>query len=165
MRLSDLPWLAEQLGERLAAATLPPLSPAAAAPHNLGPWPGGICSAVDGEHSDTIADVEPPELVSRAYRQAHAPHSRNGAAARTTAAGSTSTVTAPSAALAHDDPVLLEKLERLDDLVFDTINGKQPALDELTRLWPQLAAELPRDLLDESRGQICATHWRSGNRA
>ena len=47
----------------------------------------------------------------------------------------------------------MEKLERLDDLVFDTINGRRPALEELTQLWPQMIAELPRELWAESREQ------------
>ena len=62
-------------------------------------------------------------------------------------------IAGPSTLLGITSVELLEKLERLDDLVFDTINGRRPALDELTQLWPQLMAELPRELWSESREQ------------
>jgi hypothetical protein len=45
----------------------------------------------------------------------------------------------------------LEKLERLDDLVFDSIAGKAAALEQLKELWPQLCEELEDPLLAESR--------------
>ncbi|MGA7414975.1 MAG: hypothetical protein WBW33_31185, partial [Bryobacteraceae bacterium] len=48
---------------------------------------------------------------------------------------------------------VLEQLEHLDDLVFETINGRQPALEELTQCWPALAKQLPAELLAESREQ------------
>ena len=47
----------------------------------------------------------------------------------------------------------LDRLEQLDDLVFDTIGGRRPALEELTAIWPKLCAELPADVLAESREQ------------
>jgi hypothetical protein len=59
----------------------------------------------------------------------------------------------PSTTLAAPSREVLEQLERLDDLVFETINGRRPALDELTRCWPSLAKQLPADLLAESREQ------------
>ena len=46
---------------------------------------------------------------------------------------------------------VLEKLERLDDLVFDAIAGKAAALEQLKRIWPQLCEELGDPLLAESR--------------
>jgi hypothetical protein len=35
---------------------------------------------------------------------------------------------------------VFERLERLDDLVFDTINERRPAIDELAKSWPRLSA-------------------------
>ena len=37
--------------------------------------------------------------------------------------------------------------------MFDTINGRRPALAELTESWPRLSTRLPADLLAESREQ------------
>jgi hypothetical protein len=48
---------------------------------------------------------------------------------------------------------VFDRLERLDDLVFDTINERRPAIDELAKSWPRLSAELPADLLAESHEQ------------
>jgi hypothetical protein len=46
---------------------------------------------------------------------------------------------------------VLEKLERLDDAVFDAIAGNVTALEALKRLWPQLCQELAQPLLAESQ--------------
>jgi hypothetical protein len=59
----------------------------------------------------------------------------------------------PSTTLKAPSREVLEQLEHLDDLVFETINGRQPALDELTQCWPALANQLPADLVAESREQ------------
>ncbi len=59
----------------------------------------------------------------------------------------------PSANFDRTDPVLLEKLERLDDLVFDAIAGREGALEQLTQYWPKVRAELCEPLLAESREQ------------
>lgn len=59
----------------------------------------------------------------------------------------------PSTTLVAPTREVLEQLEHLDDLVFETINGRQPALDELTQCWPALAKQLPAALLAESREQ------------
>jgi hypothetical protein len=59
----------------------------------------------------------------------------------------------PSKTLIAPSREVLEQLEHLDDLVFETINGRQPALDELAKCWPILAHQLPPDLLAESREQ------------
>ncbi len=152
LRLSDLAWLAEQLRERLAAGP-PPSAESTTSPVHHGPWRNIGSPKSDFSASTTSADAESEDSQTADYRHEHAPHLRNGSAGQPRSSSATATIETPSAALAHDDPVLLEKLERLDDLVFDTINGRQPALDELTRLWPQLAAELPRELLEESRAQ------------
>ena len=48
---------------------------------------------------------------------------------------------------------LLEDLERLDDVVFDAMTGDARAIEELSRMWPQLLAKLGAEKLDESREQ------------
>ncbi|HKD38360.1 MAG TPA: hypothetical protein VKB78_16215 [Pirellulales bacterium] len=62
-------------------------------------------------------------------------------------------ISGPSTTLIAPSREVLEQLEHLDDLVFDTINGRQPALDELRECWPALANQLPAELLAESREQ------------
>jgi hypothetical protein len=96
--------------------------------------------------------------ASGSIRRPHPPHKRLARIA----AGQTDAPTTdapprkpagPAAALTTASHELLEKLERLDDLVFDTINGRRAGMDELARLWPQVAAELPREVVQESREQ------------
>jgi hypothetical protein len=63
-----------------------------------------------------------------------------------------STVTA-SMCLDPGSPELIEKLELLDDLVYDSIGGQSLAMEQLRETWPKLAEELGGELLDESREQ------------
>jgi hypothetical protein len=82
---------------------------------------------------------------------AHAAHHQFGkssaaAAARLAAA-------APSHALAADSPAVLEKLERLDDVVYEALNGDQTAAEALQTLWPSVLAELGEHQVAESREQ------------
>jgi hypothetical protein len=46
---------------------------------------------------------------------------------------------------------VMDKLDRLDDVVFDAIGGSEPALEELKELWPKLRKELAEPLLAESQ--------------
>jgi len=59
----------------------------------------------------------------------------------------------PSHQLHPDSPLVLEKLEHLDDAVFDAMAGKPGALETLRRLWPRLRRELGPELLAESSEQ------------
>jgi hypothetical protein len=59
----------------------------------------------------------------------------------------------PSHQLHPDSPAVLEKLEHLDDAVFDAMAGKPGALDTLRRLWPRIRQELGPELLTESSEQ------------
>jgi hypothetical protein len=52
---------------------------------------------------------------------------------------------------AHEPAV--ERLELLDDLVFEAIAGKPGALEQLQLRWPQTLAELGHEMVDESRSQ------------
>jgi hypothetical protein len=52
-----------------------------------------------------------------------------------------------------DSVELQQRLELLDDAVYDAIAGDARALEELSRLWPSLIAEMGPDKLEESREQ------------
>jgi hypothetical protein len=129
LRLSDLGWLADQLTERL--------------------------------HSSHDEQAMPPSVETRLANgqlcRAHSAHERFAGTTQTLspevdAAGSVATRTAlPELATLPRET--LDRLEQLDDLVFDTIGGRRPALEELTAIWPKLCAELPADVLAESREQ------------
>ncbi|NQU21669.1 MAG: hypothetical protein HQ567_10325 [Candidatus Nealsonbacteria bacterium] len=60
---------------------------------------------------------------------------------------------APSKTLHPDSPEVLEKLEHLDDVVYEAISGQETSLQELQTLWPEVLAELGESLVDESREQ------------
>jgi hypothetical protein len=77
----------------------------------------------------------------------------DAAAARKSQPSSRTVLKAPSVSLDIDSPELLDRLEKLDDVVFEAISGDARALDEIGRLWPQLLAELGPDKLEESREQ------------
>lgn len=84
-------------------------------------------------------------------QHAHAAHRRfRGSAALVTPA---SAETNGTPAARSDSPEVLEKLERLDDLVFEAIDGKDEALAELRRVWPRIHEELGGAVLAESREQ------------
>lgn len=88
---------------------------------------------------------------STAIRQAHAPHPEHTNA--TSPPPEAPNLTPPSHRLRPDSPEVLEKLERLDDAVFDAMAGKFGALDSLRWLWPRLREELGDELLAESSEQ------------
>jgi hypothetical protein len=61
--------------------------------------------------------------------------------------------TPPSRQIEASNPAMLEKLERLDDLVFESISGNGDSLEQLKSFWPQVRGELEGHLLAESREQ------------
>ncbi len=48
---------------------------------------------------------------------------------------------------------MLARLEQLDDVVYEALDGQATALEELERLWPEVLAELGDELVAESREQ------------
>jgi hypothetical protein len=50
-------------------------------------------------------------------------------------------------------PEILEKLEHLDDLVYEAIRGQTDSLDKLRVAWPKMLGELGETVLAESREQ------------
>ncbi len=61
--------------------------------------------------------------------------------------------TAPAQILHPDSPQVRERLEALDDAVYEAIDGRETALERLTKLWPATLAELGPQLVAESREQ------------
>ena len=96
---------------------------------------------------DSQAEAEPDDpdhrLHAEADKAARRPVQKNRPAARQS----------PSALIDIDSPELLDRLEKLDDVVFDAISGDARALDEMGRLWPKLMDEVGPEKLEESREQ------------
>jgi len=90
----------------------------------------------------------PDQLL--ALQRAHAAHRQMSECSATATLRRTA---GPSHQLDPDSPEILEKLERLDDAVFDAVEGKRLALATLRALWPEVCRELGDDLLAESRAQ------------
>jgi hypothetical protein len=59
----------------------------------------------------------------------------------------------PAQVVGAQCPEALEKLELLDDTVFEAIAGRPGALEELRLLWPVVLAEVGPALVEESREQ------------
>ncbi len=63
---------------------------------------------------------------------------------------------APSKTLHPDSPKVRQKLELLDDVVYEAINGQATALQRLEALWPEILNELSDEMIAES----CAQYLR-----
>jgi hypothetical protein len=59
----------------------------------------------------------------------------------------------PSTGLDAGSPEVLEKLELLDDLVYEAIGGCSNTMEELRETWPRISAQLGEPLLAESLEQ------------
>lgn len=59
----------------------------------------------------------------------------------------------PSQVIGRRCPQAIEKLELLDDTVFEAIAGKPAALEQLAALWPEVLAQVGPSLVEESRAQ------------
>jgi hypothetical protein len=98
--------------------------------------------------SENCADGEKP------IQKAHAAHRQfEKAQAESHGQPAGLALDVPSAHLVPESPEMLEKLELLDDLVYDAIAGRPGALEQLQSLWPVLREELDRQMLAESREQ------------
>ncbi|MDY0169264.1 MAG: hypothetical protein RBS80_22160 [Thermoguttaceae bacterium] len=118
-------------------------------------------SELRGEASEPVEPVGfPPEggesqsqpcPAGAGVQRAHSAHRQFAKSA-----ASASEVTpsdAPSSVLEADSPEVLERLERLDDLVYEAMSGTSAAMESLRAYWPEVAAELGEELLAESREQ------------
>ncbi|MEN6449270.1 MAG: hypothetical protein ABFC96_02160 [Thermoguttaceae bacterium] len=94
-------------------------------------------------------DETPAEEEKSVIRAGHAAHSRFLGNSQPRPAG----VSAASSCLNLSQPEVLDRLERLDDLVYDSINGQPGVFEQLRTAWPELAEELGEESLAESREQ------------
>ncbi len=99
---------------------------------------------------ESLAAEEPRGFNSR---QAHAAHCKFQKTAAANVNSDAARIGVPSQILDADSPEVVDKLETLDDAVFDAIQGKASALADLHQLWPALKTELGETLLAESREQ------------
>jgi len=108
----------------------------------------------EAKPSPSDGPLPPTELPAAAdeRRQGHAPHRQF---AKTTAATAPATrrCAGPATQLVPDSPEVIARLEHLDDVVYEAIDGRPNALAELQTLWPKLLSELGEDLVAESRAQ------------
>lgn len=84
--------------------------------------------------------------------RAHAAHRRFARSCKPDPHGGPA-VEEPSRLLSPQSPEVLEKLELLDDVVFEAISGNAACLEQLATLWPQVRAELGDAMVAESREQ------------
>lgn len=162
----DLPALALQMLEEMDAS-------ATAGEEEEGGWPAARESTepflAQGEAGDDECEADlwmaspdeaaPPLRQNR--RRAHAPHSPGPFGGEIPPAA-VIRPRPPSKDLDPDSPEVLHALERLDDLVFDSVSGNQASLEELKTVWPGVRDELGDDLLAESRAQYlryALTSW------
>jgi hypothetical protein len=104
------------------------------------------------ELADDEADEVPRHAPAAHGQRTHAAHRRfgkNGGAAPT----DTASAGPPSTGLDTSSPEVLEKLEQLDDLVYEAIGGRPDTMEELREVWPQISSELGETLLAESLEQ------------
>ncbi len=162
----DLPALGLQLIEEIETSSLddhhfgsyePWLQHSGAKPGAGGPdqQPTGASDAPDAGPlpASEAAPAAPASAASGSNVQhAHAAHDHFE---KTVPAGDTAALalSPPSKTLDVGSPEVLEKLETLDDLVYDAIAGKTFALNRLKELWPEIHESLGDDLLQESREQ------------
>ncbi len=99
----------------------------------------------DNERRETTEEVR-----AMVGGPAHAAHRRF---AKSISAAMARPAAGPSSNLGLDAPELVEKLEHLDDLVYDAIAGQSNAMQQLRTVWPVLLNELGNQALAESREQ------------
>lgn len=97
-------------------------------------------------------NVEDVPAAPDHIQQSHAAHSRFTKCVDCTATVGTRPA-GPSKTIQHMEPKILEKLERLDDLVYEAISGNTAALESLKAEWPQLRTDLDAASVAESREQ------------
>jgi hypothetical protein len=150
--------------EREWIVRLPDQQPTATEPPDEDTWLRRILTerlnpcgsaAPDDVSPDPTRDDQPglPDSPpSQAHQRPHEAHARfhGDGDPRTDATRSASAL---SQDLDPDEPDVLERLEHLDDLVYDAIAGKPAAMDRLKAFWPQVRDHLRGELLAESQHQ------------
>ena len=163
----DLPALGLQMLEDLDAANFTEDADAAeefsveeAAERSSGPLAATPALESDEPSEPNEEEDDWPEAWEN-RQETHAPHAPAPWGAGFPAAALLKPPT-PSKYLDPNDPEVVRKLERLDDLVFDAISGNPDSLDELRNYWPQVHRELGDGLVAESREQYlryALTSW------
>jgi hypothetical protein len=155
----DLPVLGLQLLEDLDATALQNQCtrqehhPETAAPEIAGnggstpEFPRIASTDAEAPDSDKLASFKAAFI-----QHAHAAH-RHFAKTEAEAAQAKAAHPGHSPTLDAESPAVLEKLELLDDLVYESIGGNAQALHQLQTAWPALQKELDHRLLAESREQ------------
>ena len=153
--LEDLSALGLQFLEDLDASALRKdhaQSSEPAAPSNLARQRRGEPLGNEAEEEEatfnTILEPADPKDLQRAHA-AHRRFEKDSAAATLSGVK----LDAPSRKLEFDSPEVLQKLERLDDVVYEAIGGLASAMDELKTLWPEVLESLGEPLVAESREQ------------
>jgi hypothetical protein len=139
LKLDDLPALGLQLLEDLESSSF-----------------SGDCPNFRVNENGTVPfkPIADPCAEDKPIQQTHAPHRKFEKTLLQSQSHSTQlAVDAPSACLHTDSPEVMQKLEMLDDLVYDAIGGRPGALDHLQTVWPEIRGELGEELLAESREQ------------
>jgi hypothetical protein len=105
-------------------------------------------SALENENADRV----PWQSAPTNGQQTHAAHRQFGKSISAAASNVTS-LCPPSASLDPNSPEVLEKLEQLDDLVYEAVSGRGDTMERLREEWPKIVAELGETLLAESLEQ------------
>ncbi|HUT13864.1 MAG TPA: hypothetical protein VMY42_25470 [Thermoguttaceae bacterium] len=82
-------------------------------------------------------------------QRAHAAHRRFEKSSQTVAAKPEAT--APSKTLRPASSEVLQRLQSLDDAVYEAVSGQAAALEKLEALWSELSADIDEELLAEAR--------------
>jgi len=93
---------------------------------------------------------KPISTASAVDRNAHASHPRFSKEQDKSA---TATAADRSTLVAQSSPEMLDRLEQLDDIVYEAINGQAEAISRLRTAWPLLLSGLSDELVAESREQ------------
>lgn len=153
LTLDDLSALGLQLLEELDATALQSdLEPADA------PSPTSLTVGFEEE------EAPPPPKQPPTKQAAHAAHTRFEKSAAAAASARQKEI-GPSKTLPPQSPEVLEKLELLDDIVYEAINGREDTLQRLKTFLPEVLAVLDEELVLESRAQYlryALSIWEQG---
>ncbi len=155
LKPEDLPAFGLQLLEDLDTATFSDSGETSAKSKNkdenpdfyTSGWRDNLSTDDFGKSKDSIGNEKQIQQAHAAHRQ----FQKTKIQSQNTSAHLA--LEAPSAGLKPESPEILEKLELLDDLVYDAISGRSGALEQLQTLWPTLKTELDYQMLTESREQ------------
>jgi hypothetical protein len=155
LKPEDLPAFGLQLLEDLDAATFSDSGETSAKTKSKDDNPDFYTSGWrDNQSTDDVSG--PKDLADniKQIQQAHAAH-RQFEKTRNQSQNQAAHLAAdaPSANLKPESQETLEKLELLDDLVYDAISGRSGALEQLQTVWPTLKTDLDFQMLAESREQ------------